>query len=240
MKLILPAVFLCIISSVSYATEINVELGGVNNPYNRVAIPGDDGTQFQLAKAFRSTDFYHRLSLSHKFNRHGVRFLYAPLKLNGSATFSKNIDFMGQNYVSGQKIDAEYQFNSYRASWFYQIDDEGPWQTRIGATAKVRDAKTKLSQGSVSKLKRNSGLVPLFYLYSAYEWSNGFRMALDFDGLIAPQGRAFDAALMVGYSVLKNLDLNVGYRMLEGGVDNDTVYNFSRFQYAFTSLTWEF
>lgn len=223
-----------------FATELTLEFGGVNNPYNRVAIPGDDGTAFSLAKAFHGTPLYHRLNLSHKFGRHGVRVLYAPLRLTGNATYNKDIDFMGETFTRGGKIDAEYQFNSYRASWFYQVDDEGPWQTRLGVTAKVRDAKTKLSQGNVNKVKRNSGLVPLFYLYSAYEWENGFRLAVDFDGWAAPQGRAFDVALMAGAAVLPNLDLNLGYRVLEGGVDNDTVYNFSRLEFLFTSLTLEF
>lgn len=223
-----------------FATEIDLEAGAVSNPYNRVAIPGDDGTPFDLSQATRGQKFYHRLSLSHKFNRHGFRLLYAPLRITGSATFNTDINFSGVNFPKGNKTEAEYQFNSYRASWFYQIDDEGPWQTRLGVTAKVRDAKTKISQTGASKLKRNSGVVPLLYLYSSYEWENGFRLAFDFDGFASPQGRAFDAALMAGFALLSNVDLNFGYRMLEGGVDNDTVYNFSRLEYLFSSLRWTF
>jgi len=222
-----------------FATEITLEAGGVRNPYNRLAIPGDDGTQFDLSKAFNKTPLYHRINIAHKFNRHGVRLLYAPLRLTGGATYSKDIDYMGETFTRGSKVNAEYQFNSYRASWFYQVDETGPWQTRLGVTAKIRDARTKLSQGSVNKVKRNSGVVPLFYVYSTYEWENGFRLALDFDGWAAPQGRTFDVALMGGYSVLSNLDLNFGYRVLEGGADNDTVYNFSRLEFVFTSLTLE-
>lgn len=223
-----------------FATEVTLEAGGVSNPYNRVAIPGDDGTQFDLSNALRGRNFYHRISLAHKFNRHGVRFLYAPLRITGKKNFNKNIDFMGETFASGNVTEAEYQFNSYRASWFYQIDETGPWQTRVGVTAKIRDAKTKLSQNGVSKSKTNSGLVPLFYLFSKYEWDNGISMTLDFDGWAAPQGRAFDVGLMAGYAVLSNLDLNIGYRVLEGGVDNDTVYNFSRLEYIFSAIQWEF
>ncbi len=224
----------------AFATEITLEAGGVSNPYNRVAIPGDDGTQFDLSKAFRGHNFYHRISLAHKFNRHGVRLLYAPLRITGKANFNKDIDFMGETFSRGNDTEAEYQFNSYRASWFYQIDETGPWQTRVGVTAKIRDAKTKLSQNGVSKTKTNSGLVPLFYLFSKYEWENGISMTLDFDGWAAPQGRAFDVGLMAGYAILSNLDLNIGYRVLEGGVDNDTVYNFSRLEYVFSAIQWEF
>ncbi len=222
------------------ATELTFEAGGVSNPYNRAAIPGDDGTPFDLSKSFRGQNFYHRISFAQKFNRHGVRLLYAPLKITGNANFGKDITFMGEKFARGNKTDAEYQFNSYRASYFYQIDEEGPWQTRIGVTAKIRNAKTKLSQNGVSKTKKNTGLVPLFYLYSKYEWENGISMTLDFDGWAAPQGRAFDVGLMAGYAVVKNVDFNIGYRVLEGGVDNDKVYNFSRLEYLFGSVQWEF
>lgn len=238
MKILLLIIHL--ISFPLFATELTLEAGGVSNPYNRVAIPGDDGTAFHLSKALRGQDFYHRLSLSQKFNRHGVRLLYAPLRITGKADFGKDIDFLGVNFPGGNETEAEYQFNSYRASYFYQIDDEGPWQTRIGVTLKVRDAKTKLSQGGISKTKRNSGIVPLLYQFTKYEWKNGMSVALDFDGWAAPQGRAFDVGVMAGYAILSNLDLSFGYRVLEGGVDNEKVYNFSRLEYLFSSMNWEF
>lgn len=227
------------LSSPLFATELTVEAGGVANPYNRVAIPGDDGTAFNISKAFRGQDFYHRISLSQRFNRHGVRLLYAPLRITGTANFGKDIDFLGVNFPQG-KTEAEYQFNSYRASYFYQIDDEGPWQTRIGVTLKVRDAKVKLSQNGTSKSKSNSGIVPLLYQFTKYKWKNGMSVALDFDGWAAPQGRAFDVGVMAGYAILSNMDLSFGYRILEGGADNDKVYNFSRLEYLFSSLNWEF
>lgn len=234
-------IFLILLPVFSHATtELNLEAGAVSNPYNRVAIPGDDGTPFDFSKSTRGQNFYHRLSLSQKFNRHGFRLLYAPLRITGSATYNKDINFSGVNFPQGNKTETEYQFNSYRASWFYQIDDEGPWQTRLGITGKIRVAKTKISQTGASKIKRNTGVVPLFYVYSRYEWKNGFSMTFDFDGLASPQGRAFDVALMGGYAILTNLDLNFGYRILEGGADNDAVYNFSRLEYLFSSLRFEF
>lgn len=110
----------------------------------------------------------------------------------------------------------------------------------MGVTAKIRDAKFKLAEGGRSKIKRNSGLVPLLYVFSEYKFNNGLRLAFDFDGWAAPQGRALDAALMAGVPLRENLFLNLGYRVLEGGVDNDKVYNFSRLEYLFSSVHWEF
>lgn len=232
---------LLISTAATAATELNIESGVVQNSYNRVAIPGDDGTGFNLSKSVNGSYGYHRISLSHKFNdKHGARFLYAPLRLSGSAIYSKNIDFGGDTFSANTKTNTEYQFNSYRASYFYQWKNDEKWNVRIGPTLKVRDAKVNLSQPGVSKFKKNSGIVPLLYFFAEYKFAEKFRAAFDFDGWAAPQGRAFDAGLMVGYYFRDNMHFNVGYRILEGGADNDNVYNFSKLDYYLASLQVNF
>ena len=223
------------------ASQINLELGQVENSFNKVKISGEEGTKFNLAPSFDDVNFYYRLSFSHKFkSRHGFRLLYAPLKIEGDRTYANSINFQGVQFNANENISTEYQFNSYRGSYFYQLVDEPRWIVRVGATLKVRDAKVALKQGTTSKFKKNTGLVPLLYLFSEYKWDHGFRMALDFDGLAAPQGRAFDVGLMFGKYILPTLQANLGYRILEGGVDNDKVYNFSQLNYLFTSLQFDF
>ena len=63
---------------------------------------------------------------------------------------------------------------------------------------------------------------------------------LDLEGLAAPQGRAFDIAAKVGYDLAPNLTLTAGLRMLDGGGDNDEVYNFARFYYGVASVIYRF
>lgn len=230
-------IIVTLFSALCYAdSKFNIEVGRVKNSYNKVKIDGDDGTLFNLRPSFEE-EFYYRLSYIQKLNeRHGLRFLYAPLKLDGKKQFSKDINFSGVNFSSNGVTDTEYQFNSYRGTYFYQLVKSEEFNLNLGGTLKVRDAKVKLKQGSVSKTKRNTGLVPLVYLYSEYKWKNGLQVALDFDGLMAPQGRAFDVAVLWGYNFSPSLQLNLGYRMLEGGVDNENVYNFSQLNYYFTSV----
>ena len=50
--------------------------------------------------------------------------------------------------------------------------------------------------------------------------------------IAAPQGRAEDVLLVVTWSLRPGVGLHLGYRMLEGGADNDEVYNFSWLHYA--------
>ncbi|MFP5492878.1 MAG: hypothetical protein ACLGG0_15350, partial [Bacteriovoracia bacterium] len=103
------------------STSINLELGQASNAYNKVKIDGEEGTRFNLAPALDLT-FYYRLGLVRKFNSpHGLRFLYAPLKFSGEKRFSKDIDFNGAFFPSGEKTETEYQFNSYRGTYFYEV-----------------------------------------------------------------------------------------------------------------------
>jgi hypothetical protein len=217
-------------------TNLNVELGQASNSYNKIKINGETGTLFNLRPALDPT-LYYRLSLVHKFDSpHGIRFLYAPLKFSGDHRFSKDITFNGVNFPAGKETEAEFKFNSYRGTYFYEVVAKESLFLRVGGTLKVRDAKIELAQDDRKKAKKNTGLVPLLYIFSEYKWANAFRIAFDFDGLMAPQGRAFDLALMTGYYISPSSHINVGYRMLEGGADNDEVYTFSQINYFFTSL----
>jgi hypothetical protein len=222
-------------------TVLNIEGGAVDNSYNQVRIPGDLGTRFNLAPSSSGSSTYYRTSLKHKFNnKHGARLLYAPLEVDGHNTYTQSINFNNRIFLANNEIKSTYKFNSYRATYFYQFFDTGPLLLQLGATLKVRDARIRLKQDGQNTSRDDLGVVPLLYLWSRYQWENGFNLTLDFDGLVAPQGRAFDVALIGGYLLTERLSFNLGYRMLEGGADNDKVYNFSQFNFYFASLDVSF
>lgn len=61
------------------------------------------------------------------------------------------------------------------------------------------------------------------------------------DGLAAPQGRAFDIALLFERKIAQtNLTAFGGYRTVEGGADNDEVYNFAWLHFLTLGLRGEF
>ena len=60
------------------------------------------------------------------------------------------------------------------------------------------------------------------------------------DALAAPQGRAEDVLLAGTYKFSDHFLFRLGYRILEGGADNDEVYNFALFHYASAGLTYTF
>lgn len=238
---ILTFVLLFIPSLTFASTTVDLEAGQVDNSYNKVKIPGDGGTNFNLGSS-QGSDFYHRISLIHDFKSApvGVRFLYAPLRLTGEKTYSKDINFQGVNFAAGNETETTFQFNSYRASYYWRLRENSKWKVKLGGTVKIRDAEIKLVQGNTRKRKANVGVVPLLYFNSEYALTEKWKLAFDFDGLASTQGRAFDMALMAGYKFNSSWEARAGVRMLEGGADNENVYNFSQFNYAFGVLRFTF
>ena len=84
------------------------------------------------------------------------------------------------------------------------------------------------------------GFVPLINLLASWEISQ--KMGVDFlgEGLAASKGRAIDVSLSGRYNLTKNLQGNIGYRLLEGGSNGTIRYNFVQLHFAFVSLNYSF
>ena len=125
--------YLLTMANAAYSiSSLNLELGSAQNSYNQVKIDGENGTLFNLRPALNSSDYY-RVSFIHKFkSSSGVRFLYAPLKFSGEKKFSKDIFFNGELFPLNQKTEAQYQFNSYRATYFREIISQKNLLLRVG------------------------------------------------------------------------------------------------------------
>jgi len=70
--------------------------------------------------------------------------------------------------------------------------------------------------------------------------SDPISLTFEGDALAAPQGRAEDVALSLSYDITEKVSFRLGYRLLEGGADNDKVYTFSLFHYAVAGLSYRF
>ena len=79
-------------------------------------------------------------------------------------------------------------------------------------------------------------------LHFAYEkrLSEHWRFVTDLDGAAAPQGRAFDFSAKLYYDIDDRWSIGAGYRMIEGGADNDSVYTFAWFHQAVVSVAFRF
>lgn len=102
----------------------------------------------------------------------------------------------------------------------------------IGFTAKIRDAKIAVKGAGLESEKTNVGFVPIIHFRVLWKFVKGLAFLLDGDALAAPQGRAEDFLAAIQIRVSDRIDLKGGYRILEGGADNDEVYNFTLINYA--------
>jgi hypothetical protein len=74
--------------------------------------------------------------------------------------------------------------------------------------------------------------VPLINLYLEWIASDSVSLIFYGDGAWSPYGRAEDYFAGLIYRFNDTAALMAGYRLLEGGADNDEVYTFSMFNYA--------
>ena len=221
--------------------QFDLALGGAWQNRNDVRIPGDTGTQFSLEDLVGSGP-YPAIRFEGFYNikgPHGLRLMLAPFEYTETGTLPYDVFFVDKTFTGGVSTEAKYKFNSYRLTYRYQFFTNERWQWYVGGTLKVRDAEIALTQGTQFANDTDVGVVPLLYLYGDYKINNKWNFVFDMDGLASPQGRAFDLGLKLTYDISKQWYLGGSYRLLEGGADNDTVYNFAWFNYLLFSIGYK-
>ncbi len=234
----LPLAALALCAGVSWPAhagqvEASLEAGVVAASRNDTRVPGN-GTPLSLVDDLSSpASPAFRLRAGYRFGeRHLVTALYAPLQLEARGSVPRDVEFAGRTFAAGSPLYAVYRFDSYRLTYRYSFVRNEGWELAAGFTGKVRDAETSL-YGAEAARKTNTGFVPLVNVH--VEWRPGggsWGLLLDADALAAPQGRAEDVLLAATWSVRPGVALRLGYRMLEGGADNDEVYSFAWLHYA--------
>ena len=222
--------------------SIGLESGIPFEGYNDVSIPNERGTKFSFTDDFelQGPVIPVRLTLGYTFSGKNHLFaLFAPLGLNYEGPAPFDISFQQSLFTAGQMIDGFYKFNSYRLGYRRYLLESGGWTIGVGFTAKIRDARVKLSSGNLSDKKDDLGFVPLLHIFAAREFDR-WMIFLEGDGLAGGPGRAFDFFLGARINITGNLSGKAGYRIVEGGADVSEVYNFALFNIASAGIAWEF
>lgn len=233
--LMISFLFFCAISSPLLAQlSLDIETGGVFSGYNDVRIPGDGGTLFSLSEELEiDPSVFFRARAFYDFNpRHHLGILIAPLSLEANGQLDRDLFFQGKTFTANSALNATYRFNSYRLVYRYDFLLKEKIELGVGFTAKIRDAEISVRGDGQEARKTNVGFVPIIHFRMLWNFYDKFGMLVDGDALAAPQGRAEDVLAAIRYHVNDRIGLKLGYRILEGGADNDEVYNFSLFHYA--------
>lgn len=222
--------------------SLQIEGGALWQAENSARVPGNSGTKFNLTDFGTGPVLAYRAYLSYKFaERHEIRALYAPLAFDQDGEFKNAVSFQGTSFAAGVPTSVHYKFNSYRLTYAYHFEPSDSWQWSIGFTAKIRDAEVGLSQGGLAAKKTNVGFVPLLNVQARYFLLEKWNLRFDLDGMAAPQGRAIDFLAALEYELEKNqVYAYGGYRTIEGGADNDEVYNFAWLNQAVAGISVAF
>jgi hypothetical protein len=105
---------------------------------------------------------------------------------------------------------------------------------------KIRDAGVSLKNRELLSENFSIGFAPLINLL--VNWDISQKIGVDFfgEGIAASKGRAIDLSSSGRYSFTKNLQGNIGYRLLEGGANGTNRYNFIQLHFIFASLNYSF
>ena len=239
---VLTFLLLCWASSIKAQALIDLESGLVFTGYNDVRIPGDEGTLFSLKDDLSpEAEFFYRIRLNYTIkSRHTLSLLYAPLETKSKGSIPNDIFFEGALFPAHTELVGTYKFNSYRLTYRYDIVQKPKFEFGLGVTAKIRDAEIALSSSGLNSKKTNIGFVPIINFRLLWKVDDKFGILLDGDALAAPQGRAEDVLIAATYKLSDNFRIRAGYRILEGGADNDEVYNFALFYYGSVGISYTF
>jgi len=221
--------------------ELGLELGPVWTEKNDVRVPGDTGTKFDMTSLTGpGPELGWRIDGGWQINeKHAVRAVIAPFEVSGTGELSGITDFAGQTFAAGP-ANATYKFNTYKFTYRYTFFDRDDWRWNAGITGVIRDANIELQQGQIRANDDDLGFVPTLHLSGAYQLSDQWRLALDFDGLAGGPGRLVDLSLKAHYALHDRWRVGGGYRLLEGGVDIDEVYNFAWLNFLVFDVRYAF
>ncbi len=220
-----------------YAGEkyiLNVQGAAVFTSYNDVALPGDTGTKFSFNEDIDSeVAFSPRIEAGYEFPFHLYAGIMAStLRIDAEGRLGEDVVFNGKTFAEGTDVDVRYRFDSYRATVRYYFVDNESFKAGAGFTGKIRDAEITMEGGGEKGGLTNTGFVPIINFY--FEWlaTPELSVLVYGDAAWSPYGRAEDYFAGMKYNINSTFQLYAGYRMLEGGADNDEVYTFSMFHYA--------
>ncbi len=242
LKHILLLIFFIPFTQVYSQWSLDLTAGFAFQGYNDVRIPSETGTKFDFNKDFEIEGPVIPVSLRAGYNfaeKNHLFLLYAPLTINYEGPAPYDINFQNTVFSEGSYIEGLYKFNSYRLTYRRDLLLTERWTLGVGFTAKIRDARIKLSTDDLSDKKDDLGFVPLLNIFAAYN-INGLTAYFEGDGLAGGPGRAFDFSAGCKVPLTDYLTVKGAYRFLEGGADVEEVYNFTLINVANIGLILNF
>lgn len=161
-----------------------------------------------------------------------LRAAIVPLQVSGAAVAGRPIVFDGQSFSGERPLTVLYQFNTYRITYdvpLFRSTLPAGWEIRAGGTLALRDAQTRLKQGSLRRNYVNYGPVPLAFASVRRAYGDSFAWEADLETFPAPGGGGLlDTSGRAVWSPTgaQGPAFYTGVRYLAGGATQDSVFNF--------------
>jgi len=220
---------------------VNLESGAIFTGVNDIR-NGNNGSVISLKSDFHIPVIpFLRVRAGYLLDeKYHFSFLYAPLKIEQTGTIERDILFDGKNFKASIPIEVVYKFNSYRFTYNRRIIRKDNFIFGLGVSAKIRDAGVLLKNRDALSKNFSIGFAPLLNLLANWNISKKTGIDIFGEGISASKGRAIDLSLSGSYRFSKDLQGNIGYRLLEGGSNGTNRYNFIQLHFIFVGLNYAF
>lgn len=221
--------------------RIDIGTGAVFSGYNDLRAPNISGTDVSLSEELKTDpNYFIKVRFTYTVDRHSIALFAAPVRLEANGEIGKPIVFEEEEFSADVPLKAIYQLNSYRLTYRYDFIRTPKLRAGLGLSARIEDGYITLESSEAESEKDNREFIPLINLRIHWLFSKRLSFLVEGDAFAISRGRTEDIFLAIQYKLDDNFSLKLGYRILEGGIDIDELYNFRLLNYVVIGPTVTF
>jgi hypothetical protein len=184
--------------------------------------------------------FFARLSAELAVRgRHGLIFVYQPLKLDSQAVIGRDIQVGEVTFPENTLVRFGYGFDFYRLMYQYDVFADAHRELAFGAGFQLRNARVSFVSGDGERAftETGPGVVPLLRVRARYVFENALFVEGELDGWVSPipgqgkregelpLGAVADGALRGGLMLTQHVEAFLTLRYLGGGYRGESSEN---------------
>jgi hypothetical protein len=174
-----------------------------------------------------------------------LRLGYTQVQYSADEVVSRTIDFKGQSYTAGTRVESEFDIKYVRLGWLWYFLNLADQKLRLGSVLEAKgimaDVSLKAVTLSLSDSRQLIGGLPTAGLALEVNPIEKLSVFGEVSGIAAGEfGYFFDAEAGLRFTPFKNLSINAGYRMIDLKAENDPDFAKVQLKGPFASVTLKF
>ena len=174
-----------------------------------------------------------------------LRLGYTQVNYSGDETVSRTVEFKGQSYTAGARVESELDIKYARFGWLWYFlslaDDKVKLGSIVEAKAVMADISLKAPTLSLSDSEHFIGGLPTAGLACQVKPIEKVKFFGEISGIGAGEfGYFFDAEAGIAFVPLEHLSIEAGYRMIDLKAEDDPDFATVQMRGPFLSVTARF